>query len=107
MNWKGKLRRALWLLKIKGRIKVQKQKKFLKPGNNILNNTSIRNLLMMKISYIPFLTPQLTAGIESSTKEHIITKKSERKTISSLKNNEVPGPDLITAKKNYKLEENQ
>ena len=55
---------------------------------------------MMKISYIPFLTPHPTAGIESSTKEHIITKKAERKTISSLKNNEAPGPDLITAEKN-------
>ena len=57
VNWKGNLKRALWLLKLKRRIRVQKEKKFLKSRKYILNNiSSIRNFLMIKISCNPFLT---------------------------------------------------
>ena len=41
--------------------------------------------------------PNTTPGVEPLTEELIIIKEEVRKVISSLKNNEAPGSDLITA----------
>ena len=83
INWKGDLKRTLCLLKIKKRIRVQKQK-FLKSGKNMFNITSLQNFLMMTISCNP---SNITRGTETPTEELIITKEEVRKVMSLLKNN--------------------
>ena len=104
LNWNGNLKRALRLLKTKRRIRVQKQKKFLKSEKKHFKrhlsteSPNDENILQS--------IPNTTPSIKPSTEELIITKEEVRKAISLLKNNKVPGSDLITAGV-LKVDENQ